>query len=105
MDCQNISKLGQHDEGREAALEEALVQAYVIVLKNGHELKTPLTIMNGVISLMKIKFGNENSSEVELMLGKLSNEIKRMSTLIDESSSKIAHHVPEDLLVKARALR
>jgi len=70
-----------------------------------HELKTPLTIMSGVVSLMKLKCGNDLGDELETMLNKITNEIRKMSSLIDDASSKMSDQVPEDLREKAKLFR
>lgn len=92
-------------QSREADLEDALIRAYAICMASAHELKTPLTIMSGVVSLMKLKYGNDLGDELETMLNKITNEIRRMSSLIDDASSKVGDQVPEDLREKARNFR
>lgn len=90
---------------REALLEAALISAYVTHAKTGHELKTPLTIINGVVSLMRIEFGGVGNEAIELRLNKISNEIKKMANLIDDSSTMVWEKIPSDLHERARASR
>src|SRR5256885_12177414 len=51
-------------QSREADLEDALIRVYAICMASGHELKTPLTIMSGVVSLMKLKCGDRKSTRL-----------------------------------------
>lgn len=90
---------------REALLEDALISAYDTHMKTGHDLKTPLTIINGVVSLMRLEFGGAGNAEIDLRLNKISNEIKKMASLIDDSSTKILDKLPSDLHERARARR
>lgn len=102
---QHVQGMDEPMMSREELLEEALISAYVIHMKTGHELKTPLTIINGVVSLMRIEFGGVDNADVELRLNKISNEIRKIAELIDESSSRIWRKIPPDLHDKARASR
>lgn len=105
VESQNDHISGKSTIARETELEDALIRVYAICMASGHELKTPLTIMSGVVSLMKLKCGNDLGDELETMLNKITNEIRKMSSLIDDASSKMSDQVPEDLREKAKLFR